>query len=242
MWANDPGEHVLTYAFIDEGSNINMCSSHLAKWLGVSTSATNVKLLTSNTISVLDRKIDDLVIQGVNELEAFRVREAFVVDNVVDVSSSTPTNDLVQRHSHLQRLKFPELEEGRVDLLLGCDMHRAFLIKDILVGNPGSPCGLHTALGWTILGTGKGNMEAVDSPQLMVNFMTTLGDEDTSCEQLIKLFSQDFDDIDENKDDTSLSQEDKRALCILNDTVKKVDDHYSVGLLWKDDLEMSSDG
>ena len=242
VWANDPGEHVLTYAFIDEGSNINMCSSHLAKRLGVSTSATNVQLLTSNAISVLDRKIDDLVIQGVNELEAFRVGEAFVVDNVIDVSSSIPTNDLVQRHSHLRRLKFPELEEGRVDLLLGCDMHRAFLIKDVLVGNPGSPCGLHTALGWTIFGTDKGNIEAVGSPQLMVNFMTTLGDEDRSCEQLIKLFSQDFDDIDENKDDTSLSQEDKRALYILNDTVKKVDDHFSVGLLWKDDLEMSSDG
>ena len=62
VWTNDPGKHVLTYAFIDEGSNINMCSRHQAKRLGVSTLATNVKLLTSNAISVLDRKINDLVI------------------------------------------------------------------------------------------------------------------------------------------------------------------------------------
>ena len=175
-------------------------------------------------------------------LKLSEFREAFVVDNVVDVSSSMPTNELVQRHSHLQRLKFPELEEGRVDFLLGYDMHRAFLIKDALVGNPDSPCGLHTALGWTIFGTDKGDSEAVDSPQLVVNFMTTLGDEDRSCEQLIKLFSQDFDDIDENKDDTSLSQDNKRTFYILNDTVKKVDDHYSVDLLWRDDSKMSSDG
>ena len=72
--------------------------------------------------------------------------------------------------------------------------------------------------------------------------MTTLEDEDRSCEQLIKLFSQDFDHIDENKDDVLLFQEDKCALYILNDTVNKVDDHYSIDLLWKDDSEMSPDG
>ena len=65
VWTNDPVKPVLTYAFIDEGSNINVCSSHLGERLGVSTSATNVKLLTSNAISVLDRKIDNSVIQGV---------------------------------------------------------------------------------------------------------------------------------------------------------------------------------
>ena len=111
-----------------------------------------------------------------------------------------------------------------------------------MVGNPGSSCGLHTALGWTIFGTDEGNKEAVDSLQLIVNFMTTLEDEDRSCEQLIKLFSQDFDHIDENKDDVLLFQEDKCALYILNDTVNKVDDHYSIDLLWKDDSEMSPDG
>ena len=149
---------------------------------------------------------------------------------------------MVQQYSHLWRLKFAELEEGSADRLLGCDLHQAFLIKDALVGNPGSPCGLHTALGWTIFGTNKGNTEAVVSPRFMINFVTTLGDEGRSCEQLIKLFSQDLDDIDENKNGILLSQKEKCALYILNDTIKKVDDHYSVGLLWKDDLEMSLHG
>ena len=123
-----------------------MCSSHLTKRVGVSTLVTNVKLLTSNAILVWDRMIDDLVIQGVNELEAFRVREAFVVDNVVDVSSSIPTNDFKQWYSHFWRMKFPVLEGG-VDLLLGCHLHQAFLIYNSLVGNRDSPCRLHTALG-----------------------------------------------------------------------------------------------
>ena len=39
-----------------------------------------------------------------------------------------------------------------------------------------------------------------------------------------------------------MSQNDKQALAVLNRTVKKENDHYSVGLLWKDDEPMVSDG
>ena len=61
VWSANPSNCVSTYAFIDEGSNINMCSSRLADRLGVPISATNVKLLTSNAESVLDQKIESLM-------------------------------------------------------------------------------------------------------------------------------------------------------------------------------------
>ena len=99
-----------------------MCSSRLTNRLGVSTSATNVKLLTSNAESILDQKIESLMIQGIDELGRFKVKKDFVVDEVVDVRSSTPTNDLVQRFPHLSGLNFPLLDEGWMDLLLGCDL------------------------------------------------------------------------------------------------------------------------
>ena len=101
VWPANSSNCVSTYAFIDEGSNIKMCSSRLADRLGIPISATNVKLLTSNAESVLDQKIDNLMVQGIDELERFKVKEAFVVDEVVDVRSSIPTNDLVQRFPHL---------------------------------------------------------------------------------------------------------------------------------------------
>ena len=130
VWANDPVEHNLIYAFIDEGSNLNMCSSHLAKRLGVQHQRLILICLRVMQFQFsIAGSMTWSVIQGVNELEAFRVREAFVVDYVVDVSFSVPINDLVQRYSHLRILKFSVLEEGRADLLLDCDLHLAFLIK-----------------------------------------------------------------------------------------------------------------
>ena len=234
VWSANPINCVNTYAFIDEGSNINMCSSRLADRLGVPISATNVKLLTSNAESVLDRKIESLMVQGIDELERFKVKEAFVVDEVVDVRSSIPTNDLVQRFPHLSGLNFPSLDEGQIDLLFGCDLHRAFLIKDALVGNPGSPCGLHTALGWTIYGVDDGEQEGIESPELMVNFIDARDISDDSCNNLLKLLARDFEGCDDVAAAPVLSQDKKRALGILNHTCKRVDGHISVGLLWRD--------
>ena len=158
------------------------------------------------------------------------------------MSSSIPTNELAQRYPHLSELSFPSLKEGKVDLLLVCDLHRAFRVSDVLVGDLGLRCGLHTAIGWTIYGTDCGNQEEGSSPSLMVNFMNAQRETDHSCEQLLYMFAQDFEDIGEGEGDTSLSLEDKRALHILNNTVKRESGHYSVGLLWKEDSREMSDG
>ena len=48
------------------------------------------------------------------------------------------------------------------------------------------------------------------------------------------LLNQDFKDL-ELPQVPALSVEDKRALEIMHKTVKKVDGHYLIGLLWKDD-------
>ena len=97
VWSTNASNCVSTYVFVDNGFNINMSSSQLADRLGVATLATNVKLMTSNAESVFDRKIESFMVQGIDELERFKVKEAFVVDEVVDVRSSIPTNNLVQR-------------------------------------------------------------------------------------------------------------------------------------------------
>ena len=91
VWASNPEKPILTYGFIDEGSNVNLCSEKLAKRLGVPLTATNAQLITSNAISVMDQKVKSLAIQGVHESMAFMVKDAFVVEEVVDVSSSIHT-------------------------------------------------------------------------------------------------------------------------------------------------------
>ena len=64
----------------------------------------------------------------------------------------------------------------------------------------------------------------------MLNFLN----KEESCKQILDLLNQNFKDL-ELLQVPALSIEDRRALEIIHKTVKKVDGHYSIGLLWKDD-------
>ena len=234
VWFKDSSKQVSTYAFIDEGSSVNLCSERLLKRLGLPVTATHVELVTSNATSLMDKRVSCIAIQGLGESSAFVVPHAFVVNEVVDVSSSIPTNKMAHAFPHFRCLDFPLLKEKRVDLLLGCDLHQAYLSKDVLVGEPGVQCGIHTGLGWTIYGRDKGDRQLYNETQLMVNFVTTAETNAESCKEMLEVLRKDFED-DSDPSILSLSLEDKYALHILNTTVKKVGNHYSVGLLWKDE-------
>ena len=69
---------------------------------------------------------------------------------------------------------------------------------------------------------------------MMVNFLACEEKPEESCEKIFEVLSQDFRDI-ELPERPCVSLEDKRALEILNKTVEKVGNHYSVGLVWKED-------
>ena len=63
--------------------------------------------------------------------------------------------------------------------------------------------------------------------------MTTAEHNAESCKQLLDFLEQDFRDFNESVGIIMLSIKDKWALGILGGSLKKADDHYSVGLLRK---------
>ena len=177
--------------------------------------------------------MQDLAVQGIEETSAFQIIDALIVDEIVDVNSSIPTNELASPYSHLQNIDFHEIRNGKVELLLGSDLHQAYQLQDLRTGEQGDPSGLQTFLGWTIYGTNGGDQE-IQPPKMMVNFLACEVKPEESCEKILEVLSQDFRDI-ELPERPCLSLEDKRAIEILNKTVEKVGNHYSVGLLGKED-------
>ena len=47
------------YTFIDEGSNVNMCSETLVKKLGVPVSGSNIEIVASNATLLIKSKVDN---------------------------------------------------------------------------------------------------------------------------------------------------------------------------------------
>ena len=234
VWVDSTTKAVQTYAFIDEGSSINICSKGLVTKLGLPIRNGKMALVTANAVTIHTEKVDNLTIQGLFEASAFQLQETLVMDEVVDVSASIPTNDLAKSYQHLQNLSFPELKEKKVELLLGSDLHQAYLLKDTRIGKPGQPTGMHAALGWTIYGKDHGNQEVHDIPRVVVNFLHEATSVKESCEEVLNVMAQDFSDL-HLPQVSCMSVEDKRALNIMKQTVKKVGNHFSIGLPWKSD-------
>ena len=157
------------------------------------------------------------------------VKDVLVRDSIVDVSSSIPTHEMGKGYSHLRHLKFPKIENQKIELLLGSDLHQAYLPQNIRVGAPGNLTDLRTHWRWTVYGKDDGDQE-INGTKLMVNFL----DKEESCEQILDFLNQDFKDL-ELPQVPALSVEDKRPLETMHKTVKRVDGHYSIDLLWKED-------
>ena len=90
---------------------------------------------------------------------------------------------------------------------------------------------MHTALGWVIYGKDGEDCEIKNESQVMVKFLDGKV-KDESCDQLLQVLERDFKEA-ECSTVASWSQDDRHAITILDSTVKKIDGHYSVRLLWK---------
>ena len=101
VWHSDPNQCVSTWAFMDEGSEVSLCTHDFAQKL---LSQTKVNIAINSGASQVTKKIDQFFIQGVDEMQSFEVRDVLVQDSIVDVNSSIPTDELAKLYLHLEDL------------------------------------------------------------------------------------------------------------------------------------------
>ena len=142
---------------------------------------------------------------------------------------SIPVPDDLRRWPHLQDLSFPQIDEQKVMLLIGGDCPEAFWVLDERKGASDEPYAVKFPLGWTLLGpVGPAN----PLEEFHVNLVRSLDDDDLLQSQVKKFWSTDFGESLASSE-VCMSLEDKRALKIMNETVRKIDGHYQVGLPWR---------
>ena len=157
----------------------------------------------------MKKKLKNVAIWKIKESAAFLIQDEFVVDEAVDVSSSIPTNQMVQAFPHFLEFSFPAVEEKKVNLLLKCDLHQAYSFKEVLIGGARISIWIAHWFRWTFYSRDGGNQKLPRSPKLVVNFMTTAEHNAESCKQLLDFLEQDFRDCDESVGITMLLIKDK---------------------------------
>ena len=233
VWHSDPNQCVSTWAFMDEGSEIFLCTHDFAQKLGARLSQTKVNIATNSGASQVTKKIDQFFIQGVDEMQSFEVRDVLVQDSIVDVNSSIPTDELAKLYPHLEDLPFLKLESSKVELLLGQNVQNDFCISELRYGKETEPRGIHLQLGWALWGNSHlSTARACDTRSVLVNFVRAdpAGD---LCKETLKVLEQDFADT-ALPQETMMSKEDKRATAIYERSVTKENEHYIIALPWKE--------
>ena len=211
---------VQTYAFLDSGSNTSFCSEDLAKQLGLSGQRTTLSLTTmekehSKTESlVVSLEVLDLEEENVVELPIVFTRTKLPVS----VANAANQQD-IDRWPHLTGISIPKIEAD-VGLLIGSDTPEVLKPREITPSQNGGPYASRTVFVWVANGP-LGRTQS--SATCTANFIRT----DVELSEQFRSYwnMEKFNDtIHDSKH--SLSQNDKRALQMMNETATLKNGHY----------------
>ncbi|XP_028413652.1 uncharacterized protein LOC114536505 [Dendronephthya gigantea] len=216
---------VLTYAFLDPGSNTTFCSNELLEQLGITGKKTTLSLTTLQNVQQTTRcSVTSLEVWDLNEENLLELPTVFSTERLPVDRSSIPLQKDVDRWPHLRNVNVQKIDAA-VGLLIGNDVPKALEPKEVRESSGKGPYAVRTVFGWTINGPLGRNKTA----RRRANFIRS--DHDLN-EQFQTFCNMEFND---SVYDTKLemSVEDSRALGMMEGSVQLKDEHYEVALPWK---------
>ena len=218
---------VLTYAFLDSGSNTSFCTEDLLRKLGTKGKKTSLSLTTMQTsnqsieCSLVNLEVSDLSEQNLIELPMVYSTPSLPVS-----TDTVGTQEDVNRWPHLKGVEMQDIK-SEVGLLIGSDAPQVLQPKEFRKSKDGGPFATRTIFGWVL----NGPLGRKKSKVPTANFI------DTSA-KLSKQF-EDFCNLEFNdstyEPQASMSQNDRKALQIMDSSAKLSNGHYEIALPWKND-------
>ncbi|XP_077971754.1 uncharacterized protein LOC144425871 [Styela clava] len=228
-WGSD-GRSCDTYAFLDDGSDVSLCTNDLMKRLGIKGIKDEIVLKTLGGVVKTDSARVSLNIRGLREVHSIHIKGVRVLDRLPsDLEINIPSNADSLRCNHIQDLNFPTLENAKVEILVGVDAPEAHVISGMRRGKKGQSYAARTALGWALFGPDDTYNQCDESHVDNVSWISL--NNERLHEQMEKAFETEFSGC--NAYDTAPLIEDKAALSIMANTICKVDGHYQVSIPWK---------
>ena len=222
-----PGSNkqLMTYAFLDSGSDTTLCLESLVEELSLECEPTDFTLSTVNYEGKERGHRARLDIEALDGKTKFTLDQVLTMDSLPIGERHFASNRELTKWPHLDGISLPEIEGQRVSVLIGGD--RPDIIDDnseIRRGARGQPYAVNTPLGWTVYGP----MGEPSSDGIHVNFVRSHHEEMLSM-QLERLYNTEFKDTLVDVEE-SLSFEDQRAKQIMDESAVLVDGHYQLKL------------
>lgn len=126
----DLHEVIAAYALLDNGSDITLCDHKLPQHLGVEGKPRNVLTTQQKKDSPRYCLEVELSIESIQGDSSLKIPKAWTIDHLNISENSIPRPDDPNSWPHLSDIKFPELADKQVSLLIACHIPEAFWAMD----------------------------------------------------------------------------------------------------------------
>ena len=221
----DSAETILTYAFLDTGSNTSFCTNELLERLGITGKKTLLSLTTiQNENRPIECRVVSFEIFDLDENNFVELPRVFSTEKLPVDESSIPQQADVDRWSHLKDVKIDKID-APIDILIGNDAPRALEPKEVKECQGSGPYAVRTIFGWTINGPLGRSVRQIHS----ANFIRA---DHALSQQFEEFCNAEFNDSAFDSK-LEMSQEDSRAVSIMESTIHLHDGHYEMALPWR---------
>ncbi|CAL9702153.1 unnamed protein product [Knipowitschia caucasica] len=204
-----PGTEQLVYALLDTQSDTVFIDEDVSNSVKAKFTPIRLRLTTmlgKDTV-MPSKRVTGLKIRGYNSAEFIELPPAYTKDCIPVNRSHIPTCDTARQWNHLVELvnEIPPQLDCEVGLLIGYSCSKALAPRQVILGGENEPYAVRTALGWSIVGPTVTHTDNVSSSTVCHRVSTKELPVVTPADAL-KILNSDFKD--ENKDESSVSQDD----------------------------------
>ena len=226
IYVSNGTRSVKVNALLDSGSDSTLVTKVLADKLKLT--GEDQPLTLSNAVCTSTRRMSKLVnfqISSPSHPSKILISNAWVVENL-DLPRFKINSTINKQWNHLQDIQIEVDNSQEISILIGADYPHLHISKDVRIGNDNEPIAISTLLGWVLLG-GKNGTNCVRR-----NFMVK--ETELLSNTVEKFWSLESYGTCQKDDVSVLPLQEQKALGTLENTIQFVDNHYSVGLLWKE--------
>ena len=223
--AKGQDKKVLTYAFLDSGSNTSFCTDALLRKLDAKGAKTTLSLTTmQRTNEAIECSLINLEVSDLSDLNVIELPMVYSRPIPPVSTNAIGTQEDANRWLHLKGITVPDIE-AEIGLLIGSDIPQVLQPMEVRESKNSGPFATHTVFGWVLNGPlgGTGPEEAT------ANFVDANANLSKQFEDYCNL---EFNDSSYDPK-MCMSQNDRHALEIMESTVKLSNSHYEIGLPWK---------
>ena len=223
-------KRIPTNAILDSGSDSTLIREDVAAKLNLQ--GKNADLQITNVLTdstVVNSKTVNFEISSTSTNFKTEIKNAQTVADLKIPLQWQSVNHLKQKYDFLKDPELPQLHDTDVTVLIGVDSPLLHLQEESRIGKKGEPVAIKTPLGWVLFG-GKRSISGVTTNNLL---RTDHLNESKVTKTLEKFWTIDSYPTLPDLHPDNLTISEKTALEILENTTKKVEGHFEIGLLWK---------